>query len=97
MEVFDEIVVLEWSSVYVYYRMDWVVFLLVVVDLDDYCCCFRGFDVEDGAVCVIFHVYCYVFLMSCCVVLDLKAVWGCVVYEVVVRECNDGWCVFIVM
>ena len=97
LEIIDEIWVLEWSSVYVYYCMNWIVFLFVVVDLDDYCCCFWGFDFEDGAVYVISHVCCYVFLMSCYVVLDLIAVWGCFVYEVVVRERNDCWRVFVVL
>ena len=39
-----------WSSVNVYDRMDRVAFLLVVVDLDDYCCGVRGWYVEGGAV-----------------------------------------------
>ena len=64
LEVFYEVWVGVGSSVKVYNCVNWVVFLFGGVYLDDYCRYFWGCYVEDAAVYVVFHVNCYVGLVS---------------------------------
>lgn len=97
LEVADEIWVAVWSSVDVDDGVDWVVFVFVCVYLDYDCCCVWGFDVFDCVVEVVFYVCCDVCFVVWCVCLDFEVVlvgWVC---EVVVCECDDVGCIFVVL
>ena len=88
LEIFYEVRGFSWPPVCVYYCVCWVVFLFVLVYMEDYGACFWDINLFfNSRVEVVFCVYRDALFVFGCVSWDTVAAG--VVLEIIVGECDD--------